>query len=105
MTSSQVLAFSTLASASHAACFGETCDFNGVTITVVCQPLNDLELEAGGFEQAGRMKALVSGSLIPSVHDRLGIRGKTWVVKSKRENLSSVETALMLEAVPGVRDQ
>lgn len=104
MTSAQIRLFSAKAAEARAACYGEECDFNGTTITVVCQPLNDLELMAGGFEQNGRMKALVSGDIIPAIHDRLGIRDKTWVVRSKIENLSSVETALVLEAVAGVRD-
>lgn len=104
MTSAQVRLFSQKAADSHTACWGEPCDYHGVEITVVCQPLNDLELDIGGFSENGRMKALIQGDIIPNLHDRLGIRGKTWVVKAKIENLSSVETALVLEAVPAIRD-
>lgn len=104
MTSAQVRLFASKAADAHDACWGEPCEFHGVTLTVVCQPLNDLELEIGGFSENGRMKALIQGDIIPKLHDRVGIRGKTWVVRSKIENLSSVETALVLEAVPAVRD-
>ena len=72
----------------------------GTTITVVCQPLNALGLAEGGFEQSGQMKALTSGTTIPSLHDHLIIESKRWVVKSKIESLHSVEIAMLLEAVP-----
>lgn len=104
MTSAQIRLFSTLAAESRNSSYGQTASFNGVTITIVCQPLSDLELAAGGFERGGVMKALVSGDTIPAEHDRLGIDGKTWVVKKKISNLASVETSLTLEAVAGVRD-
>lgn len=58
----------------------------------------------GGWERGGVMKALVQGDTIPGEHDRLGIGNKTWVVRKKIENLASVETALFLEAIAGVRD-
>ncbi len=58
----------------------------------------------GGWERGGIMKALVQGSVIPGEHDRLGIDGKTWIIRKKIINLASVETALFLEAVAGVRD-
>jgi len=104
MTSAQIRLFSTLAAASRNSSYGVTADFNGVTITIVSFPISDLELAAGGWERGGVMKALVSGDVIPNEHDRLGIDGKTWVVKKKRTSLADVETALTLEAVAGVRD-
>jgi hypothetical protein len=104
MTSAQVLRFSRLAMDAKNSCYGEPCDFNGTTITVVCEPLNDVDLAAGGFEQNGLMRVLISGVSIPSIHDRLGLRGKTWIVRSKTQSLSAVETGFLLEAVSGVRD-
>jgi hypothetical protein len=62
--------------------------------------MTNLALEMGGFEQAGQMKALVMGTTIPSIHQHLTIDSKTWVVKKVITSLASVETALLLEAVP-----
>ena len=101
MTSVQCRLFSQTAAESRLLCMGKSAFIvGGTTITVVCQPLNSLGLAEGGFEQAGQMKALVYGATIPSVHAHLRIEGKTWAVTSKIESLHSVETALLLEAVP-----
>jgi hypothetical protein len=100
MTSAQCRLFSQIAAESRAACSGEAAGYNGATITIVCQPLTALAIEMGGFEASGQMKALVYGVTIPSVHDHLTVRSKRWVVKSKIVNLASVETALLLDAVP-----
>lgn len=100
MTSAQCRLFSQTAAESRALCMGEPAVYNGATITVVCQPLTALAIEMGGFEASGQMKALVYGATIPSIHDHVTVRSKTWVVKSKIVNLASVETALLLEAIP-----
>jgi hypothetical protein len=104
MTSAQIRLFSAVAATSRLSSYGVTVDFNGVTISMVCFPLSELELAAGGYERGGAMKALVKGSTIPDEHDRLGIDGKTWVVKEKRTNIAEVETALTLQAIAAVRD-
>jgi hypothetical protein len=100
MTSAQIRRFSTIASESRNSSYGVTATFGASTITIVCQPLTDLELAAGGFEQNGIMRALVSGITIPDIHDRLVIGAKTWVVRKKVTSLASVETGLTLEAIP-----
>lgn len=100
MTSAQIRLFSTLAAESRNSSYGVTATLGASTITVVCQPLTDLELAAGGFEKSGIMRALVSGITIPSLHDRLVMSGKTWVVTKKVESQASVEVGLMLEAIP-----
>lgn len=100
MNAAQVRLFSQTAATSRNASFGETATFGALTLTVVCEPLENLMLEPGGFEQDGMMRALISGDTIPNIHDRLVIRGKNWVVKSKFVNVGSVETGLILEVVP-----
>lgn len=80
---------------------GETALLGGVTITLVCQPLDALGMAAGGMEQTGQMKALIYGITVPTINTRLtSLRSKTWVVKSVIRSMHSVETALLLEAAP-----
>lgn len=105
MTSTQIRLFSTLAAESRLASYPVTATFNGGTITLAAFPLSDMELAAGGWERGGVMRALTSGDIIPDEQDRLGIDGKTWVVRKKRTSAACVETSLTLEAVPGIRDQ
>ena len=100
MTSAQIRLFSTTASSSRNASYGVTATLGASTITIVCQPLTDLELASGGFEQSGIMRALVSGDTIPNIHDHLIIGEKTWVVRKKVESTASVEFGLTLEAIP-----
>lgn len=92
--------FSTVASSSRNASYGVTAILGTETITIVCQPLTDLELAAGGWEKSGIMRALVSGATIPNIHDRMVIGTSTWVVRKKVESQASVEFGLMLEAIP-----
>jgi hypothetical protein len=80
---------------------GETALMGGVTITVVCQPVDALGLAGGGFEQSGQMKALVYGITVPTINTRLtSLRSKTWIVKTVIRSMHSVETALLLEVAP-----
>lgn len=100
MRREDLLAFSELAAQERAACWGEEASWDSQTIPLVCHLLSDLELEAGGWEATGVMRALTSVNPAPSLHDTVIVRGKNWIVRQSTSNPGCVETSLVLEAQP-----
>lgn len=81
--------------------FGETAtDSVGREFAVVTYPLNELQLEAGGFERRGAIRAIMAEDVALPIHSVATLRGKKWRVVSITESKAFGEVSQNWEPLP-----
>lgn len=101
MNRDAVLSFSRQAREVRENVFGEIAkDASGQEIPVTAYPLNDLQLEAGGFERRGAIRAIMAQELAPAMHALLTMRDKKYRVVSITEANAFGDTSQNWEPLP-----
>lgn len=106
MTRESVQEFSRVSSAARNDVYGIPAIWNSQAITLACHLLSDLELQEGGWERRGMIRALFAGINGPREHDEVFISdprysnvAKKWVVRTITVSEPHNSTSYMLEPV------
>lgn len=101
MNRDAVLSFSRQAREVRERVFGEIAtDAAGQDIAVTCYVLNELQLEAGGFERKGAIRAMMAQEVAPKMHAVLTVKGKRYRVVSITEANSFGDASQNWEPLP-----